>query len=361
MGSSKLALVLVALVTLLALAGAMLPQEGDFTPSEIAQWQEQHPVVTSLLKPPGLFRVFHSPLFLGIVFLLGLNTLTCTFLHLGKAGGIAAFKGPDGLRLAGFTLLHLGLILLFAGGAWSTAARLDGYIVLTEGQTFTENHGNYLRLVEGPLRREQHKNFSMRLDKVRVDYLQNKQVNVESHIEILPGKEPARKTSAVVKINQPVTYRDMAFTQDQTGFSPRLEIRDRRNGRLLLNSFLALKTFRREDGVTREYRDFLPLPVFKNRLILTLVPNDPLLRVDLENNEGKPVTRGHIKLGESLRVEDYIIRFSGLRQWSAFRVVEDPGYPLVCFALWLGVGALIIRYLPDLAGWFKTGGDSGAS
>jgi hypothetical protein len=33
-------------------------------------------------------------------------------------------------------------------------------------------------------------------------------------------------------------------------------------------------------------------------------------------------------------------------------VVQDPGYLPVCVALWLGLGALILRYVPDLKRWF---------
>jgi cytochrome c biogenesis protein ResB len=361
LSSSKLALVLVLLVILLSLAGAVLPQEGMFKPTDMARWQEAHPLVTSLLKPLGLFRAFHSVPFLITILLLAVNTLTCTVLYFFTKGGISALRGPGATRLAGFIALHISLILLFAGGFWSAAARLDGFIVLTENQVFKEEHANYVRLVEGPLRKEYHQGFSLRLKSVRVDFRENYLLNIESDIEIIDKQGSVVKDT--VKVNHPFTYNHLTFTQDQTGFSPRLLIRDKGSGRVLVNAFAALKTFRK--GQTREYRDFLPLPFFKQRVIVTLYPNhkrtgNPALLVETENESGQPIPKGHVTMGSSMPLGKYTIGFIGLRRWSSFKVVEDPGYNLVWIALWLGVAALILRYIPDLKEWFNAFGDQGA-
>ncbi len=373
LGSSKLALVLVILLIVFSLAGVLLPQESLFASDTIARWQEDHPLVTSLLGPLGLFRVFHSIPFLVTIVLLAINTLACTVVHIVKEGGLCALKGPTAVRNLAFIVLHLSLVGLMAGGFLSAAARLDGYIVLTEGQGFRETHGSYTRLQEGPLRREQHKGFALRLEKVEITYEQKWfPVEVTSRLGILPNG--SEREQAVVRVNRPLDYRGFSFTQDQTGFSPRLVIRHRQRGRVLVDSFVALKTFPTDRG--RQYRDFLPLPLFKQRVIVTLYPayimvdgqveksgeepDNPLLLVEMENENGWVQPVGHILQGDTISVEDYTVTFAGLRRWSSFRVVQDPGYPVAWVALWLGVAAIVLRYVPELARWFRSSRELGS-
>jgi cytochrome c biogenesis protein ResB len=364
--SGRLALVLVGVLILFSLAGATIPQEGLYAPGDIALWQKQHPTITALFKPVGFFRVFHSIPFLVTIFLLAVNTLTCTMVHFFKRGGISAFKGAEALKNSGFIILHLSLIALFIGGAWSSAVRMDGYIILTEGQSFKEEHRNYIRLVEGPLRQEKHKGFLLSLEKVHITYRQGK-YPTEMTTGIKVGPAPKRMTAAEISVNHPLTYRGVDFTLDQVGFSPRLVIRDRKNGKILINSFVALKTFR--NGPNREYRDFLPLPIFKNRVIVTLYPayrtiegkiektgeepENPILLIEIEDHTGKTALSKYLPFKGKTGVGDHIFEFIGLRRSASFKVVEDPGYPLVLAAIWLGLIALILRYAPDLRGWFK--------
>jgi cytochrome c biogenesis protein ResB len=365
-GSARLALILVGLLILLSAAGAMLPQEGMHAPSDIARWQEEHTFLSSVMKPLGLFRAFHSLPFIILIILLGINTLTCTLTHFIKRGGIASFKGPDAVKNTGFILLHLSLILLFAGGAWSASARMDGFIVLTEGQGFKEEHRNYLHLAEGPLRREKHKGFLLTLKNVRIVYQEGKYVTkIAAGVEV--GAVPGRMAAAEISVNHPLTYRGVDFTLDQVGFSPRLVILDKKSGKPLINSFVALKTFRK--GPNREYKDFLPLPFFKNRVIVTLYPayrivenkiiksgeepENPILLIEVEGPSGEVELTKHLPFKGKTGVGDHMFEFIELRRWASFKVVEDPGYPVVWLAVLLGLLALFLRYIPELTRWFS--------
>jgi cytochrome c biogenesis protein ResB len=362
LSSWRLALVLVIIVILISIAGAMLPQEAQYTFDEITRWQEVHPVITTLLRPLGLFRAFHSVLFLVTVSMLAVNTLTCTVLRVlrvFKEGGITVFiKGPAALRNTGFIILHLCIIAICAGGVLSTGFSMDGLIILTEGQVFKEEHSSYIRLVEGPLRQEHHQGFLLRLAKVRVKY--EKGHTVEKAADVETRGNDASVEKAEVKVNVPLTYRGLDFTLDEVGFSPRVVIRDKKSGRLLVNSFVALKTFR--DGQKRTYRDFLPLPVFlqkKQRIVVTVIPapdreqDQPLLLVDIEDDTGKVKSHGQVPMNGTGQVGEYLFGFTGLRRCASFRVMEDPGYDVILIALWLGFIGILLRYIPDLRGWLK--------
>lgn len=365
--SSKLALVLVALVILFSLAGAILPQEGMFEERDIAAWQKNNPIATTLLRPLGLFHVFHSIPFLVIIFLLALNTLTCTILRLIDQGGFAALKSKGSMHTWGFLLLHLSLIGLFAGGAVSVAFSLDGYIVLTEGQTFKELRPHYIRLATGPLRPAGHKGFEATLKEVKTVFHKDKPgvpLAVTSRLRFPGQNEPVE-----VKINYPYAHDGMAFTQDKTGYSPRLLIRETQSGRALTHSFVALKTF--GGGPTREYRDFLPLrPLMEKnqRLILTFYPDykhedgkliktgeqpvNPLILAELKDEKDTLLAQAEITLNGSGTVGDYTLGFTGFRRWSSFRVMDDPGYDIVWVSLLLCLVGIVLRYIPDLREWF---------
>jgi hypothetical protein len=329
LSSSRLALALVLVVILFSLAGAVLPQEGAMDPADIAAWQQAHQHVSDMLRPAGLFHVFHSWPFLVTIVLLAVNTLTCTVLRFFKDGSLACFRGPGAVERVGFVLLHLSLVLLFAGGGLSAAAKLDGYIVLTEGQSFTERHDQYLRLVEGPLRRESHREFVVVLNSVTTEYEGNRYpIYSATNLEITRNNKTV--ANETVEINKPFAYNGVSFTQDETGFSPRLTIRDRTSSRLLLDSFVALKTFRTEQGT--QYRDFLPLPFFTNRVVVTVYPSyshekgrlvktaeepdNPLLLIEQEDESGRVVSRTELPAGEKAAVADYIFVFADLRRWA---------------------------------------------
>lgn len=365
LSSSRLALVLILLIVVFSLAGAMIPQEGMFGREDIGIWQQDHPLVTNLGRPLGLFHVFHSIPFLALVFLLAINTLTCTVIHIFRHGGLAFLRGPDFLRHLGFLLLHISLVVIFAGGFWSAGASMDGTILLTEGQTFQEKEANYLKLVKGPFFSENHRGFFLRLKKITTQYIDNRHlVSNVADLEVLHrgrAAEPGR-----VEVNRPFEYQGLNFTLDELGFSPRLLIRERQTGKILVNSFLALKTFRR--GMEREYRDFIPLPIFEQRVIVTVLPSftreqgrvvktgeepvKPLLIVEFEDNKGNITQSRETEMGGQVTLGDYTFTFAELRRWTTFRVVRDPGYGLVWLALWLGMVGFLLRYIKEMGSWF---------
>ncbi len=364
--SAKLALVLVALIILFAFFGVILPQQDRVNPNDLATWQQQHKTVTNLALPLGLFHVFTSWAFMVLIIVLAINTLTCTVIRFKKQGGIQTFSGPDAIQNLGFFLLHISIIILLAACFVSSAGKLDGYIILSEGQYFLEDHDGYMRLLEGPLRPEKHKQFRLRLNDIDIKYENNKyQTEIIAKFDIMEdGKKISEKTAMV---NQPLKIKGVSITIDETGFAPELIITEEERRVALLRSFVALKTFK-ENG-SRRYRDYLPLPFLKNKVVLEFLP-------DYEMKDGKPIKisekpekpmiiaqtwdtndnlieQKYMELGGKVILDDHNYQFVGHRQWASFKVVDDPGYPLVCFSLWLGLIALIMRYTQEIKSCFK--------
>ena len=360
LSSGKLALVLVAVLILFSLVGVLFPQEGQLSRSDILQWQQQHPSMTNALKPLGFFAVFHSLPFMVTIGVLAVNTLTCTLIHFAEKGWVKALVGSGAMITWGFLLLHLSFILLLAGGFISAATRMDGYILLTEGQNFTDRPQNYLRYSTGSLRPSGSQGFSVLLKDVSVEYEMSDHV-VEMQTNLQFQSQENRLTEKKIRVNQPFTYKGMTFTLDETGYSPHLVVRQVDNDKPLVDSFIALQTFTSTAG--RQYRDYLPLPFFENRVTVEFYPaghsdsetgttsTEPVIFIKTADAEGNTLTRSTLSLNQTTTADGYEFEFTDLRQWASFRVSNDPGYPVVWVALWLGLAALLLRYLPELTEW----------
>jgi cytochrome c biogenesis protein ResB len=368
LASARLALVLVGLLILLALAGAVLPQEGALDRNALAAWRQAHPLADTLLGPLGLFGVFHSPLFLAVILLLALNTLTCTIRQFQLEWGWWRLAGPQKIARGGFFLLHLALIGIMAGGFWSAAGRFDGYFLLSEGQTVAVAGTGLLRESAGPWSRRPPDGMEITLSEVRTDFAADRfltglaadlRINTRAGI----GNE------GTARINEPLAVSGWDITPDETGYSPRIQIRDSRGGRMLLDSFVALETS--QEGTERIYRDFLPLPVQGQRVVMTLYPDHrrgadgyeqtgdepdrPLLLLEFQDRLGRTYRREYLPFRQRVDAGRYAFAFPELRRWTSFLVSHDPGYPLVWLSLWLALAALLLRYWPDLSRWLGPG------
>ena len=369
LGSFRLALCLVVILILLTVLGAVVPQENRFQPVQMHRWRAEHAVLTAVLDPLGGFRIFYSWPFIAVTSLLAANTLTCTLRHLRKEYWGTPMTADRHVARAGFLLLHMSLVVLLAGGFWSAATKMDGLVILTEGQEFVERHENYLSIIEGPLRRERHSGRQATLEKIDVRYAVEKRypTDVSAHVEFQgDGADPR---SAEIKFNRPITDGGLAYTLRDDGFSPRLVVVAGTNGPVVSDSFVALQRSGRGRGV--EHRDFIPESVCGRRITMTLYPSHrfqdgkpvktgeapetPLLVLESEDSADGSVKRFYLQAEQRVTVGNHTFLFAGLRRWAALRVTEDRGYPVVCAALWVGLVGLLLRYLPDMKVWFREG------
>jgi cytochrome c biogenesis protein ResB len=371
LGSPKLALVVVALLFLFTLAGVLVPQEGRVDRPGIALWQDHHPAVTSLCAPLGLFRAFHSWPFMATLFLLGLNTLTCTALHLVALRHAPPVEGAP-WRTTGFLLLHLSLLIIMGGGLASSAGRLSARIVLTEGEVFDKRHGTYARLVAGPLSRREGSVPLIQLDDVVTTFgVDGFPLDVRSHVAIPDATGVTNRFE--IRVNHPISTHGFTIMQDENGFAPRLTIHDVASSNRLLSSFIALKTFK--EGRTRTYHDFLPLHFLEQRIDLTFFPwgeasgpaadgdgafDQAALLFEVKDKDGQTIAHQRVARGEPFIVGRYRLAFTDVREWASLAVSVDPGYGVVCTGLWLGVVSLLMRYAPMLGAWFRSNGESRA-
>lgn len=364
LGSAYLALLLVPAILLCSIVGAVIPQEGITAGSDLEAWRSLHPLLTRMVATWGGFHIFSSGLFLTLLTLLGVNIIACMATHWPGRKGIE--KRPQ-LEVAGFALLHVAVLLVISGGFVSAGWRTDGRILLTEGQSWRDAHDRYLALFEAPFRRCEHQGFEMTIDRIEQRFEgKDHQVELRSHF-LLPAAAGATRQQAL-RVNDPFTFRGLTFTQDQIGFAPRLKIVREADRAPIVDSFLALKRFSTPNGSV--HRDVLPMSFAGGTLVVTMfpsatwsngvarkageAPDHPVVKLEYGGPESRepPV---FIKLGGEASVAGCRIRFSDWRYWSMYRVSADPGYPLVCAGLWLGLASLVMRYGRLLAAWRLSG------
>jgi hypothetical protein len=357
--SPKLAVILGGVLMFFGLVGAVVPQESGFDASSLAQWQADHPLWTAVLGSLGLFRTFSSVPFVITVVVLAINTFACIlrrFLRSRKQN--KRFSTAE----LGSILLHIAIIVTLFAGLVSATCRLDGWVLLTEGQDFTGAPHDYMMLKKGLLRGPGLVDSSLRLEEVRADYKDGHLVGKRSML-----MDRRLRSRCEVQVNNPQTFGGLTFTQDKIGFSPRLSVTEEMSGLTVADSYVVLKTFGETKG--REYRDYLDLPQIGRVMLLTLYPDhiseggvpvkrgdepvNPLLRIEWQDGKGNTVSEDILAMGGSASVEGYKFQFEELRRWAMFRVVNDPGYQIAVFSFWIGLLSLLVRYVPDLVSWFR--------
>jgi cytochrome c biogenesis protein ResB len=135
--SVRLAVTLILVITVLSILATLVPQNRD----EAFYRQTFAPTVSQIILGARFDRFFGSVIFLIPLALFTVNLGVCAFDRLLKRHRANAPKryGPD--------LIHLGLLLLIAGGIITTALRQEQLFWLGEGEEVEVSGGYSLKLL----------------------------------------------------------------------------------------------------------------------------------------------------------------------------------------------------------------------
>ncbi|MFC2011247.1 cytochrome c biogenesis protein ResB [Chloroflexota bacterium] len=253
----------------------------------------------------------------------------------------------------GSIVFHLSFLLILLGVIYSGMTRYMGLMVLTEGQTFTEQSQDYLIATRVPFLGEKHQGFQVRLDNFQPTYYKGKTgTDYVAYLVVLEnGREVKEKQ---LRVNQPLTYKGTTFLLEHYGFAPRFILRDA-SGAELFNRFVNLRVLTEgaedsftipEAGIEVKAR-FYPDMIMVDGQMRTdsLRPNNPLMSLVVSDG-GKTLFEGAVPMEESIEFENTSLSFTELRYWTQYRVIKDAGGDTIIFAgFWLGVTGLVARYL----------------
>jgi len=326
LASRKTALVLLVLVTVLSVAGALLPQEHLVGKRAYEEWKAANPALAALSGFLGLNRYASSWLFLAPLFLLLASTMACslerivghfrdrpsrwvdgadlrnlegracyTLLHGAGPAGQAVEVVERVLRRAryavdvqplgdrrylvsgekgrwgfwGSIIFHLSFMLIFVGALLSAAGSLRGTMHIVEGQAFVEDHGYYDRVMEGPLFWESHRRFAV----VLKDYWPVEKgeyvVDYRATLEVFDDFHSVKEDT--VGIGERFVYEGVHFSHKSHGYAVKVKLMKQGSGEVLLDGYLSLAVLFEEDEVS--YTDYYEVEEAGLRLDMHLYPD----------------------------------------------------------------------------------------
>ena len=249
--SVRLAIVLIILITLASIVGTLIPQGRG-----AAQYAARYGGLAGPLAALQLTNLYRSGWYLALLLLLAVNILVCTVSRLGpkrrrafgpapgtEAEAVAAMRPGARLRLPhplaaakdrivaelegqryrlaesakdgkirilarkrrlgwfGSDIVHLGLLVIIAGGVASGLLGRRADLALIEGRTAAVPHAS----------------FAVRLDAFETEYYPGGAVkDWKSTVTVVEGGAPV--LTRVVEVNHPLTYRGVSFYQQRYGW-----------------------------------------------------------------------------------------------------------------------------------------------
>lgn len=406
LASRKLAITLLTILILLSILGTVIPQESLYPRDDFKIWQSKYPLLSNLAISLGLAHLYTSLGYITVIGMLFLSISVCTYRRalwmfrdtkreLPDVSVLKRYKNffflnypysidesckiirsnllRRGYRLSnpnkekdirlkgekgrygiwGSLLFHFSFLIILAGALVSVWTRFEGKIILTEGQTFKGHPNEYIAVQRAPFFTPKPLGFQLALQKFKPLY-----GTVPKYIsEVLIEEDNGEGNSETIRDFHALSYKGYTFYQKGHGFSPSFVLKDPR-GRVIFQSFVAFKSHWEAEEV--RYEDYLRIPgtgfEVEGRLYPDMVindgkiktksplPNNPVVEVNIKK-WGKKVYQGAIKLDQGIKLGDFLFSFNDLRYWSGFRVVKDPGIPIIYAGFCAGVLGLIIRIL----------------
>jgi cytochrome c biogenesis protein len=394
--SVKLAIVLLIILAVASILGTLIPQGRT-----LEEYGARYGQMAGLLMKLQLTGLYHSIWFVAMLFLFAVNIIVCTLERLGpkyrravapriesdpKSLLVLKFKdrtkrnappaeaaaevrrllagahyrvkeaavGPrvhllgrkKVLGLFGSDAVHVGLLVILAGGIISGAASIRDNLDLAEGQVKSAPKAD----------------FEIRLDKFTTEYYPDGSVKAwKSDLTVLEQKKPV--LSQTVAVNHPLTYKGYSFYQTSYGFNwdnPGVEVWAKKKSDPAFLRKLKVKVGERvtlddPDKTTLAVTKFLPDFVLGDA-------NEPVNRSNQPNNpaafvegtrDGAPVFSGWIfanypdfaqmhaandKDKEKTTDLAFELKSFDAGQFSVLEAAKDPGVPLI----WLGCGLLML-------------------
>jgi len=387
--SVKLAIILLIIITCASILGTLIPQGRS--PAEYTQRYGQ---LANLFTRLQLTNLYHSLWFIGLLFLFALNIIICTLTRLfpklrktfqpkmefepktintlrirekfNKNWNLA--KTMEELRKEfssrhyrlreeesnnkiilvarkkvlgwfGSDVVHLGLLIILAGGIISGLGGFRTNLTFSEGQVLLVPRAD----------------FNLRLDKFETEYYPNGSVrDWKSTLTVFENERPL--FSKIIEVNHPLSYKGFMFYQSSYGWNwenPSLEILVKKRSDPSFLSKLELKVGQtvsiEAEKIQFSVLHFIPDFIINEKNEITtrsLEPNNPAAFVEGREGEEK-IFSGWIfaKFPDFARIHseketDLTFELKNFKggEYSVIQASKDPGVNII----WIGCGFLML-------------------
>ncbi len=274
----------------------------------------------------------------------------------GVPGASLWVRGKYGVW--GAAVFHTGLIIITVGAMVSGAMKMEGLMVVAEGEVRYELHDYYRGIKEGPFFDEaRHRGFGLTLLKQNVILDDHGNVDyIVSDIGILEDGEIVRKVSLEEK--EPFIYRGIRIFRREPGFAPFFDITGPDN-KPVARTYILLDTHRHTNR-TEFYLNGFPVPGSLYTLNIKFFPDMVRRDGEITTNkytlsnptavvyvikDGKMVSENIIQPGETAEFDGYRLKMGDIRHWNGFDIVNDPGAEYVFAGSWVALAGLAAMYL----------------
>ena len=220
LSSVILTIALLIVIIVFATIGTLLPQQKD-----LGFYTSKYGSITPVLLKLNLDDIYHSWIFLSILFMFSLNLILCTlrrlpskwkkirhYWHHAKTSGNQIFLSAR-KRITGYLgpeFVHLGILFILSGALINGIGGSRQHLSLTKGDTLAIKETN----------------FQFRLDDLNIETYSDKSIkDWKSTLSIF--EEDQKVCSRTIEVNHPFSYKGYAFYQQGWGWdwtNPLLEI-----------------------------------------------------------------------------------------------------------------------------------------
>jgi cytochrome c biogenesis protein len=208
LSSLRLTIPLLILLAALSVIGTIIPQNA----TEQQYLQHYSKETYYILKGLGLFNMYHSWWFIGVLILLAINLIACSAKRLPGVWRQVR-KTKSGYTRLGTYLTHLSVLLILVGALIGAVWGFKGYVEIREGKTVQGIVLNNPQEVVRPL------GFQVRCDAFRVDfYPDGSPREFLSTLTFIDGNRVVID-HAPLRVNHPISYGGLSFYQASYGIN----------------------------------------------------------------------------------------------------------------------------------------------
>lgn len=399
LASKKIAIILIMALTILALAGMIIPQ---VKPGESGYdlWKAGHANLAPAVEALQLNKIFTS-IWIKVLFaLFFVNLFTCVILQIKrlltdknnspgplykeiktagdknpavlifrylKAKRYKAFRETDAVgneTISGkkysfsrwaVVIFHIGLLVVILGILISSLAVSDGIIPIMEGQQVTESASNYVLLDKGMLAGG-HTDLPIKMKKISMEF--DKKTNmINSVIEDIDFGDGTFQLDS----KNPVSSRGFTIYRDKDGYTLTVSITGKSRTAADITFPLLMDPLKHN-----VYVNEVNLPGTPFILSATLYPNavktgkgiayqpyysngnalfNPFINIVVKDNGGKEVKNVYLKNGTGMEFDGSRLQVKEIGSWCSLRLVRDPGVNVIYLGFFISIMALGMMYL----------------
>ncbi|MFZ3173070.1 MAG: cytochrome c biogenesis protein ResB [Carboxydocellales bacterium] len=255
----------------------------------------------------------------------------------------------------GNVLFHLSFVILAIGIGISLYSGFYGETLITEGQTFKGTESAFYTSPPKEQLTDLHgrlPDISFRLDRVQPTFWQNKLLFTDLLADIA-FPVPEMDSFYTLRLNQPFYSEGTFISLKGFGYSPYYVLKNK-TGKIISQSFVTLTVFPSgaEDSFKipdQPYEIHViiwsdPLPKRGNITTKSYNLTHPLYQLYiLKGEQNQLVYQGIIQPGDAVQFDGYSLSFPEIRYYGEFRVIRNPGIPVIFGAFLLGCIGLVGR------------------